>query len=156
MGFATGLFSRKRAKPAFRLYFATDVHGSDRCFRKFLAAAWVYEANALILGGDVAGKAMVPIVPQTTATYSYSLHGAQHTVSADELDEVEQRMKFNGLYPCIAEPSQLQRMGEDPQYVAALFEDAIAAQLTAWCDLAAERLGDDVRCIITPGMTIRV
>ena len=47
---------------AFRVFFATDIHGSDRCFRKFLAAANVYEADALILGGDIAGKALVPFV----------------------------------------------------------------------------------------------
>lgn len=141
----------KRARPAFRLFFATDVHGSDRCFRKFLAAATVYEANALILGGDVAGKAMVPIVPKTTGTYSYSFQGAHQTVSADDLEGVERRMKFNGFYPRITDASEMERMAEDQQYVAQLFEEAIAGQVAGWCQLAAERLGDDVRCIITPG-----
>ena len=45
---------------ALRIYFATDLHGSEVCFRKFLAAAKVYEANVIILGGDFAGKAIVP------------------------------------------------------------------------------------------------
>ena len=45
---------------ALRIFFATDVHGSERCFRKFLAAATVYEAEVLLLGGDVAGKGLVP------------------------------------------------------------------------------------------------
>jgi uncharacterized protein len=144
-------FSGKQAGLAFRVFFATDVHGSDRCFRKFLAAASVYEANALILGGDVAGKAMVPIVPKAAATYSYSFHGARQTVSAGELEEVERRMKFNGFYPRITESAEVQRMAEEPDYVAQLFEEAIVAQLSGWCELAAERLRDDVRCIITPG-----
>ncbi len=48
--------------PALRIFFATDVHGSERCFRKFLAAAKVYQANVLLLGGDVAGKGLIPIV----------------------------------------------------------------------------------------------
>ena len=144
-------FSVKRGQPAFRLFFATDVHGSDRCFRKFLAAASVYEANALILGGDVAGKAMVPIVPKTTATYSFSFQGAQQTVRPSELDEVEQRIKFNGFYPRVTDAREMQRMAEDPQYLARLFEEAISTQIAGWCELAAERLSDDVRCIITPG-----
>ena len=54
--FFRALFSR-----ALRIFFATDVHGSDRFFRKFLAAATVYEAEILLLGGDVAGKGLVPI-----------------------------------------------------------------------------------------------
>lgn len=48
------LFSRKaRAKDRIRIFFATDVHGFDRCFRKLLAAARAYEAHALLLGGVV-------------------------------------------------------------------------------------------------------
>jgi len=55
--------TRKGAKKtrALRVFFATDVHGSERCFRKFLAAAKVYEADVLLLGGDVAGKGLVPV-----------------------------------------------------------------------------------------------
>jgi Icc-related predicted phosphoesterase len=142
---------RKRATPPFRLFFATDVHGSDRCFRKFLAAATGYEANALVLGGDVAGKAMVPIVAQGNSRFSFSFQGTTETVAANALDVVKQRMNFNGFYPRVTEPSDVQQMTEDPEYVGRLFEQAISEQLTRWCDLAAERLSDDVRCIITPG-----
>ncbi len=39
-------------KRGLRIYFATDLHGSEVCFRKFLAAAGVYEADVIILGGD--------------------------------------------------------------------------------------------------------
>lgn len=145
-----GIFGRKRRR-AYRLFFATDVHGSDRCFRKFLAAAAAYEANALILGGDIAGKAMVPIVPKAGHTYSYSFQGASATVAADDLSEVQERIKFNGFYPRVTDPSDMQRMTEDPQYVASLFEETIAEQVSGWCELAAERLPEDVRCIITPG-----
>jgi Icc-related predicted phosphoesterase len=133
------------------VFFATDVHGSDRCFRKFLAAASVYEANVIILGGDVAGKAMVPIVPGGDDMYSFSLQGAQQTVAAGDLDAVKQRMNFNGFYPRVTGPDDVARMSEDPEYVAKLFETAIAEQITAWCQLAAERLPGEVRCIITPG-----
>jgi hypothetical protein len=57
---------RKKAgkQRALRIYFATDVHGSEVCFRKFLAAAKVYEADVIILGGDFAGKAIVPVLTQ--------------------------------------------------------------------------------------------
>ena len=70
----------RSAKPkktrALRIFFATDVHGSDVCFRKFLAAAKVYEADVLLLGGDFAGKGLIPVLrdgdgrcgPRSTAT----------------------------------------------------------------------------------------
>ena len=37
-----------------RLFFATDIHGSDRCFRKFLNAGKFYGADILLMGGDIA------------------------------------------------------------------------------------------------------
>jgi Icc-related predicted phosphoesterase len=144
------LFGKRRSQP-YRIFFATDVHGSDRCFRKFLAAASVYEANVIILGGDVAGKAMIPIVPVEKDIYSFSLQGETQTVGAADLDEAKRRMNFNGFYPRVTGPEDVDRMAEDPEYVAHLFEEAIVDQITAWCELAAERLADDVRCIITPG-----
>ena len=142
---------RKARRPPFRLFFATDVHGSDRCFRKFLAAAAVYEADALILGGDVAGKAMVPIVAEGGSRYSFVFQGVSETVSEEELDTAKARINFNGFYPRVTDRADMQRMCEDPAYVVQLFEEMIARQLTDWCDLAAQRLPEHVQCIITPG-----
>ena len=39
-----------------RLFFASDFHGSQRIFRKFINAAKHYEADVLVMGGDVVGK----------------------------------------------------------------------------------------------------
>jgi Icc-related predicted phosphoesterase len=142
---------RKPDRPPFRLFFATDVHGSDRCFRKFLAAASAYQADALVLGGDVAGKAMVPIVAESSSKFSFAFQGVRETVGAGELEEVSRRLNFNGFYPRVTEPEEVQQMAEDPDYVVRLFEEVIAQQLTNWCDLAAERLPESVRCLITPG-----
>ena len=55
----------RRAKPppgpATELYYASDIHGSDLLWRKFLGAARFYEADALVMGGDLVGKAVVPV-----------------------------------------------------------------------------------------------
>jgi Icc-related predicted phosphoesterase len=142
---------RKPAPPPFRIFFATDVHGSDRCFKKFLAAAEIYNANALILGGDVAGKAIVPIVAQGNSEFAFTFQGATATVGGDDLGEVEARMSFNGFYPRVTEQVEVDQMTEDPTYVKRIFEETIQQQVKSWCDLAAERLADDVACIITPG-----
>lgn len=141
----------KPRRPPYRLFFATDVHGSDRCFRKFLAAATAYRADALVLGGDVAGKAMVPIVTEGRSRYSFTFQGKHETVAAGELEDVSRRLNFNGFYPRVTEPSEVEQMTEDPAYLVSLFEQVIADQLSGWCALAAERLPDEVRCVITPG-----
>jgi hypothetical protein len=48
---------------ATTLFFATDLHGSETCFRKFVAAARFYGADLLVLGGDLTGKLVVPWSP---------------------------------------------------------------------------------------------
>jgi uncharacterized protein len=146
------MFNRKsKRKRAFRCYFATDVHGSDRCFRKFVAAASAYEADALILGGDIAGKAVVPMVRNGNGVYRYEFQGTRAEVAVEEAGAVEQAIAFNGLYPLTCDQDEYERMRDDPAYQAAKFEEVIMAQIRGWRELLAERLPDGVRCVVTPG-----
>ncbi len=142
---------RKNGKRGFRLFFATDVHGSDRCFRKFLAAASVYKANALILGGDIAGKAVVPLVQNGNGRYRVRFQGEEREVSREELGAIEERIKFNGFYPYICDAEEHERVSEESAYQESLFERLIMEQISDWRRLVEERLSPDVRCIITPG-----
>jgi Icc-related predicted phosphoesterase len=142
---------RRARRPAYRVFFATDIHGSDRCFRKFLAAASVYRANALILGGDIAGKALVPIERRPADRYEVVLHGEARTVGGDELDELAARINFNGFYPRVVEPAETERLREDAAFGEEVFRQMICAQVEDWCALAADRLDPEVRCVITPG-----
>jgi uncharacterized protein len=141
----------KRTRRAYRIYFATDIHGSDRCFRKFLAAAAVYEADALILGGDVVGKAIVPITRGAGDRFTAEFQQRTESCSADELPELQGRINFNGLYPWVADEVDVKRLREDKAFGDALFEEIMVKQVKQWCDLAAERLSDHTSCVITPG-----
>lgn len=147
-----GLFRRRPPAPprALRIFFATDVHGSDRCFRKFLAAAKVYEADVLVLGGDIAGKAIVPIRAQNGALHA-ELHSEPVSVPAEQEDRLLADINRLGLYGVRLEDEQIARMQEDPAYVNELFRREITAQVARWCELAADRLSPEVRCIVTPG-----
>jgi Icc-related predicted phosphoesterase len=144
-------FFRRTRRAVYRIFFATDIHGSDRCYRKFLAAATAYEANALILGGDIAGKALVPIVAASEGEYEVTHQGQRRRVSENDLDALRREINFAGFYPRVCEPVEVARMRSDAAYLKRLFEQAIVEQVDAWCLLAAERLPPAVRCIITPG-----
>ena len=61
--------------PGFNVYFATDLHGSEQCFRKWLNAAAVYKVDALILGGDVTGKLIIPVVGNGGGAWHAEIHG---------------------------------------------------------------------------------
>jgi Icc-related predicted phosphoesterase len=135
---------------ALRLYFATDIHGSERCFRKFLAAAKTYEADALILGGDIAGKGLVPI-RAVDGTLSATVRGESVSVPREEEPRLRAEINRLGFYSVITDEDERQRLDSDREYQNTVFKREIIRQIEGWCALAAERLAPEVRCIITPG-----
>ena len=54
--------ARGGAPLSFTVYYASDIHGSDRLWRKFVNAGRFYGADVLIMGGDITGKAVVPMI----------------------------------------------------------------------------------------------
>src|SRR3981081_1621368 len=144
------MFRSRPRKRALRIYFATDIHGSDRCFRKFLAAATSYDADALVLGGDIAGKGLGPIRADD-GMLTAQVRG--ETVEVPKAEEERLRAEINrlGFYAVIADADSIERMGSDPAFLDESFRKAIADQIEGWCLLAEERLAPKVRIIITPG-----
>src|SRR2546429_2511851 len=99
-------FGRPR-KRALRIYFATDVHGSDRCFRKFLAAAESYDADALILGGDIAGKGLVPIRAEN-GSLTAKVRGEDVTVPREKKDRLRAEINHLGFYSVLAGSNEVE------------------------------------------------
>jgi Icc-related predicted phosphoesterase len=137
-------------EPALRIFFATDIHGSERGFRKFLAAAKSYSAGALILGGDIAGKGLVPI-RASNGTLTATVRGESVSVPSDDEPRLRAEINRLGFYSLIADAAECERLEKDPKYLDRAFRLEIIAQIEAWCGLAAERLDPSVRCLITPG-----
>jgi Icc-related predicted phosphoesterase len=144
------MFFGRPKKRALRIYFATDIHGSDRCFRKFLAAAESYEADALVLGGDIAGKGLVPIRSHN-GSLSAKVRGEVVTVQRDEEPRLRAEINRLGFYSLIADDKEVEQLESEPGHLDRAFEHAIIEQIEGWCRLAEERLAPAVRCIITPG-----
>lgn len=123
-----------------RLYFATDVHGSEQCFRKFLNAGAAYAPDVMVLGGDVAGKAVQAIVHQPGGRYRFAFRGHEYDLEdGEELDRVERLIADNGYYPWRSEPGDLDRRVADGTIDALLLE-LMRERLAGWMRLADERL----------------
>ena len=73
-----------------RIFFASDLHGSDRCYRKFLNAATFYKADWIVMGGDAAGKQMVPLV-RIDGTWTGTFQGARLKAETDRELEAARR-----------------------------------------------------------------
>ena len=135
-----------------RLFFITDVHGSDRCFRKFLNASKVYKADCLILGGDITGKVLVPIVEVVGGGYELSLFGRQQVIPREKLAETRKSLQDAGQYSFVATKSALEEIRSDKAKEERVFNDAIIELISSWLALANERLGGTkTRCYISPG-----
>lgn len=123
-----------------RIYFVSDLHGSSVCFRKFVNAAKVYEPNVMILGGDVAGKAIQSIVRAPGGHFHCRFIGTDYdVVEGPELVALEKLISDHGYYPYTADPGELEAMeadgGLDP-----LFLRLMRLRLTEWLEIADERL----------------
>jgi uncharacterized protein len=123
-----------------KLYFATDLHGSSKCFRKFLNAGPTYGANVLVLGADLGGKAIQGIVRGSGGRWRARFVGTDHDVSdGPELEALERLIEDHGYYPYRAEPGELEARQADGT-LDALFLELMSARLRAWMALADERL----------------
>ncbi len=136
----------------FRLYFVTDIHGSDVCFRKFINAAKFYKADVLVLGGDITGKLIMPIVEDSSGNYSFRWHGEEHRVSGRELANAQKQLRDAGYYPALLTPEEVAALSTDKEQVEELFVRLACESISHWMDLAEERLrGTGVECYISPG-----
>lgn len=134
-----------------KVFFATDLHGSELCWRKFLNSAKFYGADVLICGGDMTGKAIVPIV-QENGHYTVSLGGEHQAVAAEQVADVEANIRRKGYYPLQMSVERLQELDADATKRAECFQEVMLAGVERWMNMAAEKLrGTGIRCFVSPG-----
>ncbi len=124
---------------SFKCYYASDIHGSELLWRKVLNAGKFYGADILIMGGDIAGKAVIPIVRRDGALYAPEIAGDQ-AFREDELPQLERRIRDRGLYPHQMTSEELALTHGDQDATDALFLHVMESTLTRWLQMAAERL----------------
>ena len=136
-----------------RVFFTTDLHGSTVVFKKFINAGKFYEAQVLILGGDMIGKMVVPIVSQGSGRFSANYLGKIYDIAeGEELDKLELNFENSGLYPVRLTPEEVSAYKGNRDLVEKRFAELAKARLSRWLDIAEERLrGTGIRCYVQPG-----
>jgi Icc-related predicted phosphoesterase len=144
------LFSRG---PDTRIFFATDIHGSETCWKKFLNAGKHYEAKAIILGGDMTGKALVPIVEEGAGRWQATLLENRRTFeSEDEVKEFETSVRQRGYYPFRTTPDEMAELASDENLREQLFHQEMLGTVERWMRMADEKLeGTGIECFVSPG-----
>jgi Icc-related predicted phosphoesterase len=143
-----------RRRDTRRLFFATDLHASEACFRKFLAAARVYEVDLLVLGGDVMGKALVPLVGDTEGSVVRAGLGREAPLLEGEgaIATFTRRVADEGSYAVRVSRERAEQLHADPDELHAELAVAARRRLESWARLAEERLAErGTRCYVTGG-----
>jgi Icc-related predicted phosphoesterase len=138
------LFGKKKGN-SFRVFFASDLHGSERCFMKLVNAGAYYGASVVICGGDLTGKMIVPLAEAEDGSFRARFMGQDMVAKTpEEVSELEKRLAAAGYYPHRTDAATAQ--GLDEEGVERLFRDVITERLERWVSIADERLADsDVR-----------
>ena len=139
-------------KKKIRLYYTSDVHGSTTCFKKFLKAGQIYEADIIILGGDLSGKLIVPIFKEDSDTYSTRFQESPVTVRGElQLKELLAKIRFTGSYYVILEKGEETNFASESEREK-LFVRVLKDATREWMQLAEERLRDSKTiCLVMPG-----
>jgi Icc-related predicted phosphoesterase len=136
-----------------KLYFATDVHGSEICWKKFINASKFYETDVLILGGDMTGKAIVPIIDQGGGKHKVTLLD-QETIleSKEEVDKMVATIKDRGYYPYLTNPDEVGEILANTGRSDELFLKEAVKTMQRWMEYADTRLEvSGIRCFVCPG-----
>lgn len=146
------MFRKRDSSGELAIFFATDLHGSNVCFKKFVNAGKFYGASVLILGGDVTGKMMVPIARQKDGSYLASSAGKELRLEGEEAATLEQQVSDMGFYPKVMSEEEFQGLRDDPEGQEALFHELIRERLEEWIEYARPRLAEQgVKCFAAPG-----
>ncbi|HEX2425918.1 MAG TPA: metallophosphoesterase [Actinomycetota bacterium] len=140
-----------RDRPGTRIFYAADLHGSSPTWRKFVNAAAFYGAEALVFGGDLMGKALVPIV-RTGDRVRAEIDGERVETDVAVLPILAERIEIRGHYWKVMDPDEHARLAEDPLLIEGETQELARERLRAWIAFARERLdGTDVRVFLTGG-----
>ncbi len=140
-------------KKITRVFFTTDVHGSTVVFKKFINAGKFYDAQVLVLGGDMVGKMIVPMVEQVGGRYHANYLGQIYDVAVGaELDKLELTLENSGLYPVRVTPEEVEAFKADKSLVEKRFGVLAAERVSQWLQIAEDRLkATGIRCYVQPG-----
>ncbi len=136
-----------------RLFFTTDLHGSERCFAKFVNSATAYKPNLIVLGGDITAKWYLPIILEPDGTATAKFMGDLHTLhNESEIKQLENRAKAMGNYVYRTNKTDYENLVADPRKSAEVFQQLMIESVENFVKLAESRLkGTGIQCYISGG-----
>jgi len=136
-----------------KIFYATDVHGSEVCWKKFISGGKFYEVDTLILGGDMTGKAIIPIIAQGNDRWKVTLLEQETMLEGEEaVNKMAATIQNRGYYPYVTTPDEVAEISSKPGGSDVLFMKQVLKTVQRWMEYADEKLaGTGIQCYVCPG-----
>lgn len=144
------LFGKKK-EDTTKILFATDMHGSEGTWRKFLNASAMLKVNFAVCGGDLTGKMIVPVVEGKDGKCTYYLMGKIHSIDKCDLEKAYKEIRGIGYYPYKTDESEYKEMAENPKKVDKVFHEVMLSTINRWLDLVPEKVPAETKVVVCPG-----
>jgi uncharacterized protein len=136
-----------------KVIFCSDLHGSELTFRKFVSAAKMHKVDAAIMGGDVTGKMLVPLVRQDGGGWKAEYLGEMTEVKSEgEKAGLVEQLNAQGFYPVEVDAPTLEVMNKDQSVVSRMFSEQMALRLRRWVEFLDAHLAPlGIKTFVMPG-----
>jgi Icc-related predicted phosphoesterase len=121
--------------PKTRIFFTSDVHSSERCFKKILNSVKynVYKADIIFVNGDLTGKSVVPIIENGNGKFvaeSGSVLGTD--LVSESFDELYSNLRNVGCYPLRMTRNEFAEVSAKKEKVSELFKKLMLETIRDW------------------------
>jgi len=134
-----------------RFLFATDLHGSETVWRKFLNSSKYFNLDALVLSGDMTGKLIIPIIKKQKGKYSSHLFGETYELTDADIPPFEEKVRRVSYIPYVTTPEEAATLEADKEKTEKLFERLQVEIISKWLSLIPERVPKSCKVILSPG-----
>ncbi len=136
-----------------RIYYCSDLHGSEKCWKKFLVTPRYYKADVVMIGGDITGKFIVPIIHLPNGRAEAAFMGNKRKLRKEkDVRALKEQIANTGQYAVDVTPEEYADYEENPEKLDALFSDLLCKRVARWVEMADEKFKDlNVRCFISAG-----
>ncbi len=139
---------------SLKFFFVSDLHGSLLALNKTINAAEFYKVSAIVVGGDLTGKVLVPII-ESGAYYLLEFQGKNIKINKSDvqkLENVEKEIRSTGAYFSVMNESEYEELASNPKKMQERFIEVMKASIDDFFQRAEEKLGKSgAKLYLIPG-----
>lgn len=134
-----------------KILFLSDIHGSSLIFEKALNAVSSYGIDILIIGGDLAGKDIRPIIG-ANGFYKTEIDDEIISVSEREIKSIKKRLEDLGHYYFLISQEEFTQLKSTPDRIMEILDEKIQERLEEWILKILDQINlNNIKVIISPG-----